>query len=474
MMDKHPPTLTDAKGMGGMHAQAGFEYQIWDAIIRLPAWLKNPAFEGFGNEVLEDIEARFFAPHAPIGHLLERLQAKSSQLTKAEIKEVVENFKKFDSSFPRAARVHTLVTPSLPKKLEWLARDTDRIRRARPFYAPFSDIQAASDTKLRSDLGVEFGENLGNFFSESVEISLRQLPDSATAETAFATAFHRAFPGLNINHRALLDAHAALFELCRLNRGGLISRSQILAVLRENLQADLFPDTVLPLHILSDRNASRDDAIEIDARSFAGGDLPLPDPEQWQIHLLDPLVSTATWARKRSIQRVNLSGSFRISTAFAVGWAFRSAVSFEIDIPTRTGVWPTDLHPPASGTLLPWLVSQPQQLLGGRLLVGIGVLRDPSQGILSTCHGANEDHLLTIFLPEALADAIDVQSSIRIVKSAIDQACATLRPSAIDVFYVGPAAFAIALGHRWNGLPKSRIREYLPRQSKYTPTVSIG
>ena len=31
MTDKQPaPTLTDYKGMGGVIAQDGFEYQIWD------------------------------------------------------------------------------------------------------------------------------------------------------------------------------------------------------------------------------------------------------------------------------------------------------------------------------------------------------------------------------------------------------------------------------------------------------------
>src|SRR4051794_11835251 len=80
MTNGRPPTLTDDKGMGGIIAQDGFDYQIWDALARVPAWLRNPAFEGLALEVLEDSEVRFFAPHAPRAHVLERFQAKSGVL----------------------------------------------------------------------------------------------------------------------------------------------------------------------------------------------------------------------------------------------------------------------------------------------------------------------------------------------------------------------------------------------------------
>lgn len=474
MTKKQGPTLTDAKGMVGIHAQTGFEYQVWDALTRIPAWLRHPGFEGLANEALEDVEARFFAPHAPTGHLLDRFQAKSGQPSKGEVQKVFEDFHKFEASYPEKTRVQTLVTPSLPTKLTWLARNSDRVRRARPFYAPFADIQGASDEKLRADLQKEFGDDLGSFVSEYVEISLKQLPDKSTAATAFATALHDAFPELDVSHRAVLDAHDALYDLCTSNKGSLISRAQILALLRDKLENDFVIDTVLPLNILSDSNTSREDAIEIDARPFAGGDLPFPAPEKWRDRLVAPLTSTRTWAKKRDINRISLDGSFRLSTAFAIGWAFRSASGFEIDIPSKTGLWATDCHPPAEEASLPWQVSQPQQLFTDRLFVGVGIVRDPSEAILATFPGSNATHLLNIHLPTALTDATDSQSSVRIVKRAIDEACSALRPTSIDFFYVGPAAFAVALGHRWNGLPITQFYEYVSSAGKYVPTINLN
>ncbi len=67
---ENAPALTDARGMGGVIAQDGFDYQLWDGLARMPAWLANPAFEQMIFEGLEDLEARFFAPHAQRERLL--------------------------------------------------------------------------------------------------------------------------------------------------------------------------------------------------------------------------------------------------------------------------------------------------------------------------------------------------------------------------------------------------------------------
>src|SRR5262249_32555523 len=94
------PALTDAKAMGGLIAQDGFDYQLWCGLARLPGWLRDPTFEGLMFEGLEDFEARFFAPHAPRRYLLDRFQAKSAQLARAEVVNVLESFAAFETSHP--------------------------------------------------------------------------------------------------------------------------------------------------------------------------------------------------------------------------------------------------------------------------------------------------------------------------------------------------------------------------------------
>lgn len=467
------PTLTDAKGLGGIIALDGFDYQVWDALIRLPAWLRNPAFEGMAIEVLEDVEARFFAPHSPHGHLLERLQAKSATLGRPDLIEVFQSFKSFDAAHPGTARMHTLVTPALPAKLTWVARDTGRVRRARPFYRPFAGIQADSDEKLRTDLIEEFGHDLGGYIASSVEISARPVADRAHAEALFGAELYRVFPSLDVGPRRVHAAFSALSDLCAQSRGVLLPRAQLLALLGKELQVTLFGDDSLLLHVRSDRNGEAEDALELDASALSGGAGGFPVPAHWKAELLEPLDATARWAAANRRRRIVLTGSYRLTTAFVLGSAFRSATGFEMEIQTRSGTWATDNHP-AAGTALPWSIAVPHRLVNHRLVVSIGVLRDPLDDVCRTLQLSDAQAVLSATLPQALTNGEEAQASVQAVKAAIGQASAALRPQGVDLFYVGPAAFAVALGHRWNAMPPTQLHEFLASEGQYKPTAVLG
>ncbi len=472
-MTTEEPTLTDAKGLGGIIAQAGFDYQVWDALIRLPDWLKNPAFEGMIFEGLEDLEARFFAPYAPRSHFLDRFQAKSGILTRAELIDVFKSFGVFADKHPCVTRVQTLVTPALPPKLNWIARDADRVRQARPFYSPFADIQTASNEKLRQDLAKEFGTELSSLFANSIEVSLRNLPDRKHAEMSFAASMEKTFPHLGFTSRKIAEGFGALVDLIAQSRGVMLTQGRLIAVLEEALGSALLQSRKLRIHVRSDRNGSSEDAIEIDASRFSGSEGQFPPSEQWRNDLVPPITRTADWARVNCYLHIALSGSYRLTTAFALGWSFRSATGFEIDIPTRQDTWATDDRPTVDDASLPWRLTEPVSLLNGHLTVGIAIVRDPTPDILAALGLQSATDILTAFLPIPLATGTQAQASVQFVKGVIVQAVARLRPIAIDFYYVGPAAFAVALGHRWNALPPTQLHEFVNSSSCYVPTLMI-
>ena len=247
--NENAPALTDARGMGGVIAQDGFDYQLWDGLARLPAWLANPAFEQIIFEGLEDLEARFFAPHAPRERLLERFQAKAGSLAPADVREVFETFSQFETAFPHAARVHTLVTPRLPPTIAWLARDPSRVRKARPFYAPFADMMAASDAELRRRLVETYGASLGAFIAESVEVSERNLPDRDAALATFGVELDRTYPSLEAPQKKVAEVFEALSGLARRSIGLPLGRAVLLQTIEEGLGRRLPLPQSFPLHI---------------------------------------------------------------------------------------------------------------------------------------------------------------------------------------------------------------------------------
>ncbi|MDT9600436.1 SAVED domain-containing protein [Sphingosinicella rhizophila] len=470
--DPKPPALTDAKGMGGVIAQDGFNYQLWDGLVRLPRWLANPAFEELIFEGLEDLEARFFAPQSPRGRLLERFQAKGGDLAPAGVREVLESFQNFEAAYPRAARVQTLVTPRLPPTVSWLGRDPARVRRARPFYAPFADVAAASDATLRARLVDTYGEPLGPFVSESVEISERNLPDRDSAVQAFGLELERAFPALEVSPRRSRDAFEGLSALAGRSVGTPISRAELRRTAEGGLGQPLPLPASFPLHIRSDRNEADETALEIDASLFSGGAASFPASERWAEDLIGPLDRTARWLRAGGVSRVALGGSYRLSTAMVVGWSLRAASGYELEIPTRDGPWLTDDRPGSEDSALPWRITEPAALDGDYLVVSIGVLRDPAADLLETA-GVAADCVLSAYLPEPVVSGRAAQASASAVKRAVDAVVARLRPKEIRLFMAGPAAFAVALGHRWNAMPPTQLHEFLSGERRYVPTARL-
>lgn len=466
----HGPTLTDAVGMGGVIAQDGFDYQVWEGLIRLPAWLKNPTFEAVIFEGLEDIEARFFAPHAHEHRLLERLQAKSGDLAPKEVKDVFERFRVFERKHPRVCPVHTLVTPQLPSTLKWVARDAARVRRARPFYAPFIAIRAASDDKLAEDFVAEFGDELGMFVFEGIEVTERPMPSREAALHAFAAALSASFPAVDFGQRKVAAAFDVLEALVRRSVGSPLLRRELIQLLERESGETLIAEGAFPIHVRSDRNGVNEAAVEIDGSAFSGGPGGYPGAERWCAELTAALDATAAWLRGRGVSRLTLSGSYRLTTAFLLGHAFRSANGFEIEIPTREGTWATDDWPVEEAN--DWSIVQPVELDGGVLVVAIGVIRRPSDDLKAA--GVAAEKVLEAFKSTALTGAKPAQAGVAQIKAAVTEASSRLRPQRVDLYYAGPAAFAVALGHRWNAMAPTNLFEFNAVSRTYVPTASCG
>lgn len=472
MSEDTKPTLTDAKGSGGLVAQSGFDYQLWEALARLPGWLLQPAFEGFILEGLEDIEARFFTPYAPESRVIDRFQAKEGSLSKTAIAEVLGNFLKYESSYPGTARVQTLVTPSLLARLQWIAKDQTRIQKARPFYKPFATVTAASNLKYRNDLVAEFGQALGNFVAENVDFALRQYADIQAARLAFAQAMEAAFPTLECTHKQVKAAFDDLVTLANEHRGTCITRAQTLHVLRAAISAPILEDDPLQVHIRSDRDSEQPQALEIDASAFAGGETGYPETSKWSA-LTTPLQKVAEWAHQGGYHRIRLSGSYRLSTAFAIGTAFRAAKGFDIDFPVRGDWWRTDDYTQQDGKALGWQTEAATGLVNGRLVIAVGVIRNPVQAVMTTLGLPDEHEVLRLQLERAIMSGQELQAAVSYIKGQVVQAVSAHRPDALEVFLVGPAALALALGHRWNALPPTQWYEFQVHSGMYQPTCRM-
>jgi hypothetical protein len=158
----------------------------------------------------------------------------------------------------------------------------------------------------------------------------------------------------------------------------------------------------------------------------------------------------------------------------AIGWSFRSANGFEIDIGTKTGSWATDDLPGENFPKVPWQIEFPKRLVGDHLVVSLGVIRDPRLDVLNSLGLSEPDELLAAILATPIANSVEAQVAVQTIKMAIAQAVGQFNPKAIDLFIAGPAALAVALGHRWNALPVTQLHEFVVGERRYVPTAKLG
>lgn len=462
-----PPVLTSAAGNGGIVAQDGFDYQLYYGVARIAEWLGDPTFEGVMFEALEDVEARFFAPQSAAGHLLIRIQAKSGSLDRADILGVLDNFVSFDQHYPKIAKAFELVTPQLPAKMNWIVRDLERVRFAGPFYAPFRKVLEASDREVRTNLVDDLGVDRGGLLFERGQVVLRPIAGASGAFALFAEAFEKTFPDIAVK-RAVFDE---LVAKARDSTKTFLTRAQIIATLEASLKTplELAPQAVL--HMVGDRpGVVSTGAIRIDA-AFLSGDGRFSDAAVWEADLLQPLRRLKGWWQSSGCRRLAVEGSYRLSTAFAIGAIFNAGSGLDLDIATKDGVWRTDGHPDRDTVAPAWTTSPAARTEDGVLSVAVGVLRDPIDALVAK--GGEVTTIARAFLDEAVTSGRQMQAIVASLKRFIADEVTRLGASKVHLYFVGPAALAMALGHRWNAIAPVQLFEFDARTGAYFPTADL-
>lgn len=77
-------------------------------------------------------------------------------------------------------------------------------------------------------------------------------------------------------------------------------------------------------------------------------------------------------------------------------------------------------------------------------------------------------------LPTSIGTGVEAQIAVQALKMAVVYAVGQFNPKAIDLFIAGPAALAVALGHRWNALPATQLYEFVAGERRYVPTITLS
>ena len=200
----------------------------------------------------------------------------------------------------------------------------------------------------------------------------------------------------------------------------------------------------------------------------------LLDPADWNGRLLPELEAKAAEIEDATSARLlRVRGLARLSPWFAVGFTFRETTGWSIETDLRGKRWRTDA-PQGDDEIEPTVVDLPGPAEIAAL--SIGVTGDPTPRVRAYLESAGNPagRLAVVRCPrsgmESIRDAGDVTRLADVVKTALQ----SLEPRArrVLLFYWGPAAGAVFIGHRLNAVARE-IQLHEEDNGEYTPSILL-
>jgi hypothetical protein len=454
---------------GGDIAQSGFSFQEKIVLSRIPQWLCDDGFEQMSHESNEDIDAVFFVPG--VGSVMEAVQVKNHALSQTAFRDAIERFQRIDTANPGLYRRLVLVSAGLGKATRPAINDLKRVRELFPLYPEGAHI---SENAFQQFIGRFRDEQEARFVYSKVFVE----PNwnvQVSGESLFRDALVNHFPEFR---QASIEAIGRIYT----NVAGVVKdrRSQIIT--RNQLEEIIFDNATWFLRPVRVHTSYGPDSIPAEASlhlewsSFFGGrERNLPSgTEVWNGQFTEQLQGVRSWILKcRSTRQIQLTGSRRISTNFALGTMFSAVEKFSLEmISSDKTFWRTDAHPENSTeySLVPRLVEGN----GEDLVVSVGILYDISTDVEGNLKNLDLDLAprLHIYGEKPLTSSQEANFCTREIKRFITDALQYTSCQRIHLFFRGPDFLALFLGHRLNPLVQIQCYEWTVER-RYMPTCRL-
>ncbi len=474
------PSLLERESRGGDISEGGITYQASVVLASVPQWLAREGFTALLREGMVDAEAKFFIPGR--GYAKEAIEVKDHPVPPAEFWREIDRFRAMDARCAGEYRWFTLACTGLSEALHPLKNSLRRIRGPHGFYEegyPIASNSYEGYARIIEDL--EHTREEATFLYEKVALVDDLSPNRSHGQALFKEAMRDHLGAYaDATDRALGDIYADLNILLQTHRNTTIPRLAIERVLRQRLPDHARP-AIAPVHLLTttgvgeaegDQNALRFAWHEF----FGGEDRAYPPPEAWERRILGELRQTKSWLRQhRQVKRIRLTGNRRLSASLACGWAFSAVAGFAIEVEQRTEVWPTDAH---AGPDTPPYTLRPSGsvpgLTGDRLIVSIGIIREIDKEVEAHLARVGDRNLPTLHLwgSAPVLSASQANLIVGDVKSTLSDALVSTGARQLDLYFAGPAALAVFLGHRLNATAPIRCHERIA-VGHYVPTCVL-
>lgn len=462
--------LFDKQATGGGIARNGFDYQDAYLLQHFPVFLAQGAFSHAVSEVLGDIEVRYYRPSG--GTYCVLYEAKRNQLTKAGLwAEVARFFEVFEKAPDEYVRF-VLVCGDFNGELSPLFNKLERLRGPGASLNSDSVIRSSAEADIVATIeGFDQSNTIARFVLERVSFVKY---DDSQVDGNFASALVSSLP-------AVADMRGSEIAAFRSTCKSLVEHSMRGVVTRAALEAALV-SAAPTMSALWRASATRIDLglsapskieeLHLDIARFNGpgrGSLG----SQWQqleeqAQLLGRFVHES-----RDRRAVELSAKQRISLACLLGFAFSATRDFTLQMLHNGTLFNTAVHERAS--VLPFTKDEtPATNSAGEGVIAITFPNIEWTDIeaAATSRGLGNAARLHLHSLATVGTIQELNALVYDAKAALSAFRSSHRLQRLHLFIKAPSLFAMALGHRLNGLGAVQLYDWVDNQ--YQATVQLG
>jgi hypothetical protein len=461
--------LFDKQATGGSIARNGFDYQDAYLLQHFPAFLAQGAFSHAVSEVLGDIEVRYYRPSG--GTYCVLYEAKRNQLTKAELwAEVARFFEVFEKSPDEYVRF-VLVCGDFNGEFKPLFNKLERLRGPGASLNNDSAIRSTAEADIVATVqGFGQSNTVARFVLERVSFVKY---DDSQVDGNFAAALESSLPAVaDMRGSEVAAFRSACRGLVGHSIRGVFSRAALEAAL---VSAAPTVSTVWQASAtainLGLSTASQIEELHLDVARFNGPDRGALG-SQWQqlaeqAQLLGKFVHESRGRRK-----VRLSAKQRMSLACLLGFSFSATRDFTLEMLHNSAIFDTSVHERAP--VPPFTKDEaPGTDVAGQGVVAITFPNAEWADIEAAAEsrGLGGAARLHLHSPATVGTVQELNSLVHEAKTALSAFRSSHRLQRLHLFIKAPSVFAMALGHRLNGVGTVQLYDWVDYE--YQATVQL-
>lgn len=461
--------LFDRQATGGVTARNGFDYQDAFLLENIPRFLAQGAFSQAVSELLGDVEIRYFRPGG--GTYCVLYEAKRHQLTKAELWEEVAHFQELHKKSPDEYVQFVLLCGDFVDEYQALFNKLDRYRGPAVALNDDSSIRATAETDIL-DAIVRLGQSADMARFVLDRVSFVQYSDN-NVDAGFSTKLEVHLPRLDMTRQETAAFRTKCKQIVHTSVKGAVTRKDIEAALVECAPSVAAQWRATPSDLQLAPEGFELGCLTVDVASFNGPGRGMLGSTAWD-QLLQRLVEVGDFLHaSRGRRGVQLSAKHRMSLACLLGYCFSATRNFTLALEHNGNLYDTSLHDRAPGQFFSIQEEAPSKLgLEGVASISFPNGSNADVAVNASSLGLEKSPQLSLASSSVVTDIASLNTAVNEAKVALAEFRSRHQLHVVHLFIKAPAVFAMALGHRLNGVGSIQLYDW--DQTKYIPTVKLA